>query len=460
MSLAEFFVRHFGHRVWLTYKGEYGILSRQRRFTPLVTADSQALEQHRLKSLVAILTHADATTTHYAELFRRHGLDPRKVTSFTELSKLPFLTKEELNRDIDVFLSSVFARSELITSSTGGSSGLSLTFFRDRGAQNVRRAQDYLFNARLGIFPGTKRAWVWGSHIDAFSLRSIKARLANFLTERAIYFYAFDATPDSIDDFLRQLNDYHPRAIIAYPNMLSAMAQRSQAQHIAMTPIPRIIVTAEPLYDWQRKLFEQVFHAETFERYGAREIGTVASECQSHNGMHIFEPSYYLEVIDKDGNPLPPGKMGELVVTDLYNYGMPLIRYRTGDMVTLDDAPCPCGCTWRRITAIGGRVIDMIIRPDGSKVEGLVIITNLRTSGIRVQVQVVQTSPSSLVVRHLIGQPVRDDQQREFKQKISEALGAPIDVTYEPVEHLHYEQSGKYRYVICECDRDRKPIRR
>ena len=450
LSLSEVFVRCVGNRIWLVYKGEYGILKWQRRFAPLWMADDETLANTRLRFLKAILSHAGETTAHYSHLFQKFSFDPRGITSCKDLRELPFLTKEELNGDMDAFLSNSFAKTDLTCSSTGGSSGLPLTFYRDKAAQAVRRAQDFLFNAKLGIYPGTKRAWVWGARMDAFSVRSLRARISNFLTERASYFYAYDAPPEKMDEFLKKLQQHRPEAVFAYPNMLAALAKRASQTGLAVS-IPRVAVTAEPLYDWQRRLFRQVFSAETFERYGAREIGTVASECDQHCGMHIFEPSYCFEVVDETGNDVPNGQMGELVVTDLFNYAMPLVRYRTGDMVILDDSSCGCGCTWRRIVGIGGRRVDMIVRPDGAKVEGLVVVNSLHMSGVRVRVQVIQTTPTSMVVRYLETDTIPEKVRCRFHGRISEALGVSLDIVYEPVSQLRYDPSGKYRYVICEC---------
>jgi phenylacetate-CoA ligase len=451
LRLAEPLVRYFGYPLWLVYKGELGIVTWQRRFQPLWAADRERLQELRLPALAAMLVHAASTTKYYLELFRKLGFDPRSLQSESDIKQLPFLTKEQLNQDLNSFLSNAYRREQLVCSSTGGSSGLSLTFYRDRQVQAIRRAQDYLFNAHIGVFPGQRRAWVWGARMDAFSMRSPKALIANALTERAIYFYAFDASDEKMDDFLKELKRHKPMTIFAYPNMLAALAQRAQKIEMTMPPIRNVIVTAEPLHKWQRPLFREIFGAETFERYGAREIGTVASECNQHTGMHLFEPSYHLEVVDDEGRDVPYGQMGELVVTDLYNRGMPFIRYRTGDMVVMDDGYCSCGCTWRRIVGIGGRIVDMIARPDGSRVEGLVIVNALHTSGFRLRVQVVQTTPISLIVRHLASDRIPEPARDAFARRIRETLGDTVSVTYEPVEQLHYDPSGKYRYVTSEC---------
>lgn len=452
MRLAETFVRLVGDRIWLAYKGEYATLRWQRSFAPLWNMDYDALERIRLQRLQAILTHAGQTTRHYSQLFRELNFDASALTSADGIRVLPLLAKEELNRDIDSFLSNVYAKCDLICSSTGGSSGVPLTFYRDGTVQLVRRAQERFLRSKIDVQPGSRRAWVWGAQMDAFSMRSLKAKIANFLTERAIYFYAFDATPQNMDEFLVMMKRHRPDVVIAYPNMLAALAQRAQETNM-QTPVAKVLVGAEPLHDWQRLLFRSVFSAETFEQYGSREIGTVASECYQHCGMHIFEPSYVFEVLDQLGNPVPNGQMGELVVTDLFNRAMPLVRYRTGDMVTLCVGDCKCGCTWRRITEIGGRVVDMILRPDGSKVEGLVVVSMLRQSGVRVKVQVVQITPESFIVRHLQTDTIDEDLRHNFTARLSEALRAPLQIVFEPVAQLPYDPSGKYRYVISQCNR-------
>ncbi|TFH58009.1 MAG: hypothetical protein E4G91_09865, partial [Candidatus Zixiibacteriota bacterium] len=101
MSLSEIFVRTIGNRIWLVYKREYGIRKWHRHFAPLWRADDKTLANERLHSLKAILSHAGETTSHYSQLFRQLGFDPRGVTSSEDIRELPFLTKEELNSDMD-----------------------------------------------------------------------------------------------------------------------------------------------------------------------------------------------------------------------------------------------------------------------------------------------------------------------------------------------------------------------
>lgn len=454
MGVTELLIRHVGNPLLLAYRGESAILSRYRHFRPMWGATREEIENHQLKQMQKMLLHAGNSSEFYKRRFQEARFKAGEVKSLSDISVVPFLTKYDLNSAMAEILSSRFKRSDLIESSTGGSSGVPLTFFRDREVTAVRRAQDVFFNEKLGIFPGTKRAWVWGSPLDTYHLDKFKARVANFLGDRAIYFYSFDATTETSRQFLEAINRFKPKAIYAYPNMLAALAELARDSGIKMKKISKVVVTAEPLYEWQRELFGEVFGAETFERYGSREIGTVASEGMDHVGMHIFEPTYFLEVIDADGRPAAYGEMGELVVTDLYNRAMPLIRYRTGDMVRIENASARSNTVWRRITAVGGRVVDLVYRLDGSRIAGEAIIMSLRTSGVRNKVQVVQNAPEKLTVKHLYSEAILPEIQSVFQEKVNEVLGGSIVIEYVGVAELPYDKSGKYRYVTSECGKE------
>lgn len=452
MSLAGRFVRSIGYPLLLAYRGESALLRHHRILRRFWSASPEQLERHRLERLRLLLRHAAATSPFHRDRFAGAGLEVERIQGCEDIRVLPLLDKQDLNQHMDRILSNAIPRDKLTQSSTGGSSGVPLTFYRDRDATAVRRAQDYFFNARLDIYPGSKRAWVWGSPIDVNQLGSLKARLANFLSERAIYFYSFDAGPEAMAAFLRQLQSHRPDAIFAYPNMLAVIAEHIRSSGTIVPPVRRIITTAEPTYDWQRELFRAVFGCDTYERYGSREIGTVAAEGPERDGMVNFEPTYYLEVIDEQGRAVVGDSLGELVVTDLYNFAMPLIRYRTGDLVKLDAASPLNGSCWRRISAVGGRVVDLIVRPDGARIAGEAIIMALRTSGFQQKVQVVQLRPQSFVVRHLSGAVIANDVRDRFKLRLDGLLGAPVTIEYQAVGELKYDKSGKYRYVTSECD--------
>ena len=122
---------------------------------------------------------------------------------------------------------------------------------------------------------------------------------------------------------------------------------------------------AEPWTEAMRKHIEELLPLKALDIYGLSEVAGpgVANECLEQNGLHVFEDHFYPEIIDsKTGEPLPDGQKGELVFTCLTKEGVPLIRYRTRDItMIMDDGPCPCGRTGRRIRRLMGRTDDMLI---------------------------------------------------------------------------------------------------
>jgi phenylacetate-CoA ligase len=454
MTLMKFFVRHLGYRLYLAYQGEMGILSDFRQFLPLWTADRDALAARKLVALKAILLHASKTSAFYHDSFQRAGFDPNGISSLSDLTALPFLTKVDLSKEMSRVLSNQFRKEDLMTYTTGGSSGLTLTFYRDKRTTEIRRAQDLLFSHKIGVYPGAKRAWVWGAPLDAWRRYTVKSRIRNALSERAIFFHSYHGSDTNIEAFLQNLNKHRPEVIMAYPNMLAVLAEYARDHKISIHPVPKVVVTAESVYDWQRELFKQVFGAVTYERYGAREMGTLASETDCHHGLHIFEPTYVIEVVDQQGKAVAPGEMGELVITDLCNYAMPLIRYRTGDMITLDDSPCSCDCTWRRISSVGGRILDLVSKSDGSRVAGQVILDILRDATLRCRVQIRQRSVNTFVIQHLPADTIGDDLRGKVQQTFRTYLGGEVNVAYETVNELTHDKSGKYRWFINELNRN------
>ncbi|NCC83674.1 MAG: phenylacetate--CoA ligase family protein, partial [Clostridia bacterium] len=113
-----------------------------------------------------------------------------------------------------------------------------------------------------------------------------------------------------------------------------------------------------------RRKIEKTFDADVFNCYGLSEMGGpgVGFECPAKNGIHLWEDTYLIEIIDpKTLEVLPPGEVGELVITSIHREAMPILRYRTGDLTRIIPEPCPCGRTHIRVDRLKGRADDMII---------------------------------------------------------------------------------------------------
>src|SRR5690606_25431630 len=131
-----------------------------------------------------------------------------------------------------------------------------------------------------------------------------------------------------------------------------------------------VIVGAEKLYPFQRKLIEEAFAAPVFETYGSREFMLIAAECDRHEGLHLTSEHLLVEILDEDGRPTPAGEAGNVVITDLYNFGMPFIRYANGDRAIAGWSKCSCGRGLPLLRQVTGRRLDVLHSPDGRRIPG------------------------------------------------------------------------------------------
>ena len=192
----------------------------------------------------------------------------------------------------------------------------------------------------------------------------------------------------------------------------------------------------------------EVFDCRVFNRYGCREVSLIASECGEHNGLHTMAEGLYVEVIRGD-QPAQPGELGAVLVTDLLNRAMPLIRYRIGDMAVPAAGPCPCGRGLPRLQSVQGRVTDFLVGTDGRLVSGaaLTVLVVAKRPSLG-QVQIWQDTRGRVLykIAKREGDGL-DTADREFLDRQTKLyLGQDAKIECELVEALPSEPSGKFLF--------------
>jgi phenylacetate-CoA ligase len=211
-----------------------------------------------------------------------------------------------------------------------------------------------------------------------------------------------------------------------------------------------IVTTSMMLLDPERRVIERVFGCKCTNRYGCEEVSLIACECERHEGMHLNVDHVFVEFLRDDGTDAEPGEDANIVVTDLINRGMPLIRYRVEDRGVLSDRACSCGRGLPLMERVTGRQADFLKRADGSLVAGVSLVERTLTAvpGIQ-QLQLVQDRLDHICAKVVAGLGYDHDSAAALDCELKSVFGVATVVEIERVEALAQTSSGKYRFAIC-----------
>ena len=408
---------------------------------------AQQLQEWQLARLRALLRHAGEHVPYYRALFSSSGFDPEQVRKLADLSGLPLLRKVDIASARDSFKS---ARAVgLRPFATGGSSGEPLQFFLGRRRISHDIAAKWRATRWWGVDIGDREAVLWGSPIELQAQDRLR-RLRDALL-RSTLLPAFAMSPARLDDYAGQLRRWRPRMLFGYPSALCRIASHAQARDLPLDGlgVKVAFVTAERLYDEQRAQIAAAFGCPVANGYGGRDAGFIAHECPD-GGMHITAEDIIVEIIDGNGQTLPPGATGEIVVTHLATQDYPFIRYATGDVGALGTQPCACGRGLPLLQKIEGRSTDFITAVDGTVMHGLALVYIVRELPQVQSFKIIQESLLRTRVLLVCVARLDDATRSAIVSGFQARLGAQVDIAIEEVDEIAAEASGKYRYVVSE----------
>ncbi len=414
---------------------------------------SEQIKSLQLERLRALLLHAGRHCPYYADLFARSGFKPERLSVLSDLASLPVLTKRDIQAHNQSMVAANIPDSRLVPNQTGGSTGSPLRFFLDKQRLYSRKASTVRHDRWAGLDVGHKLAVLWGNRHDFAEDQALKARLKHRLYDRRIFLDTSDMSQSKIDGFIESLKAYRPSYYLAYANSIYLLARYIREKNIADYHRPLSIITsAELLTDEQRALIESVFECKIFNRYGCRETSVIASECSEHDGMHVCAETLLVEFVRQAGAD-SSDNAAKIVITDLLNYGMPLIRYQIEDMGSPVIGPCRCGRGLPRMNISGGRVTDFLVTPDNRVISGaaMTIYFIATVPGIA-QAQIIQERKDFMVLKLVKGGQFSDKTLQLLDQKVQEFFGNAMKYEIDFVEDIPKTASGKYRFSICKLD--------
>jgi phenylacetate-coenzyme A ligase PaaK-like adenylate-forming protein len=393
----------------------------------------EQLQKIQLKRLKAIVHYAYYHVPYYTKLFKSVEFLPGDLKSLSDIHKIPVTTKEAVRDNYVDMISTRISKSNQKSYYTSGSTGIPLEMIRDQ------RAQDYSTALKAYAFMEC------GVKITDTFLTVAQAGDALLPNQHSILAKA------KTDEIIAALKKIQPDVLYSYANILEVLTSEDMSG-----VAPRLIFSQGiKLRDHCRNLVKKSFGREVFDTYGSVEFSRLAFECKAHSGLHMITDGAVLEIL-KDGKPVPPGDSGDIVVTGLYNFSMPLIRYQQNDIGILSDDVCNCGRRWPLIKSIEGRSVDFFIMPSGKKIDPGELYFNIYNE-IRedvfcvYQFQVVQEKKDCVVINIVQG--------KNFDLKIIPRLKKSIEKTFSDidenvsvdvviVDEIPKEKTGKVRTMV------------
>src|SRR3989475_4471568 len=364
------------------------------------------------------------------------------------LAALPLLTKRVLQEASGELISERRPR-RVTRKTTGGSTGEAVTLLKDREATAREMAATWLAFDWFGVRIGDRAIRFWGEPFT--HRRRLRFAAADFAMHR-MRFSAFAFDTASLRRYWDRCLSYRPDYLYGYVSMLEAFARYLLDGGIdgRQLGLKLVVTTAEVLSEPQREHLRRAFGCPVQNEYGCGEVGPIAYECPNE-ALHVMTEHLYVELVGPDGRPAGPRQSGEVVVTDLANRAMPLVRYRLGDFAVAGREPCPCGRGFPTLERIWGREYDFVETADGRRFHGeffMYLFEEMRQRGIGVrQFQGVQHGPDDLAIALVSAEDPTAEQAAHLCHRIQQYLGS-TRVAIARVDRLERARSGKMAVIV------------
>lgn len=416
--------------------------------------NSEELKKLQDRKLSNLLKWAYETVPFYKKQFNKLNFYPNITKNPRDkLLKIPIIKKSDIQENIHKFVSKKKIRYKI--EKTSGSTGKPTKFLKDFNTISMGSACFYRELNWYGYNIGDPYVWLWGGR----PVESIVKKFIEYIRNLLRNIKKFD-THRFNNEKLRQIYDYikflEPSIIYGYVSSIDLLAEFIDSKNLDPLEVGSIVTSAEKLQSIKREKFRKIFKTDIFDQYGTTEITSIAGECEKQLGLHINMEHVFLELI-KDGERIvDPNIEGEVVLTDLDNYKMPLIRYNIEDIATFKKGICECGRESDLLSTVKGRHSDIIKGLNGNKVHGeffahLFESTNFDDLTNLKQFQVVQDNISHLLINLVVKRRPKYKKIRELKKIVFRYLG-DIDIDFNFVDSIPRSESGKLKYVISQVN--------
>jgi phenylacetate-CoA ligase len=350
---------------------------------------------------------------YYKRAFDKVNFKPLDIKALSDLSRVPLLSKEDVKKNVHFSLfSDTHDKKQMHRINTSGSTGEPFVCYADKFQLEMRFATTLRALEMTGWKFGDRQLRLWHQTLGMNRTQILKERLDAWFMRRH-FIPAFEMSEDSLKSLIKTIEKKKPLLIDGYAESLNfiAIASTTKSTHKPLA----LMSSAQQLTDSTRAQIETQFGAKVLDKYGSREFSGIAYQCLDSENHHVQDESYIVEIL-VDGRPAEVGEIGEIVITDLNNFSMPLIRYRIGDMaVAVKQDSCTCGRSHSQIGEITGRTQALISCSNGVWLPGTFFAHFFKDFDYAIMhYQVIQEDLDSFSI-NIVAKP-------QFTQKVGEEI--------------------------------------
>ena len=404
--------------------------------------------------LFELVKYAGQNIPYYKHIIQKYNIQFSEDTIFEDIKKFPILTKEIIRNNFDELYK--FRDNTYYRNTTSGSTGEPSIFYQDKYCLEWQIATKILFDEWAGRKMGDPIVKLWGAIEDILKGgQGIKGYLKQQLYG-VTTLNSYMMTEGNLYDYVKRINKIKPHLILAYTNSIDELCRFIQEQDLSIYSPQAIMTSAGVLFPEFRKRIEEVFHAPVFDCYGSRETGDIACNCEKSYQLHLIPSIHYLEIVSDSGKELNKEESGEIIITLLTNYTMPLIRYKIEDRGVLSEAECSCGRGFPFLKKVEGRIRSIFRNKQGDIIDGGFFIELFYFRDYVKQLQVIQKAYDVIIINLVLKDSHRIKEAKkdfiEINKKINLAMGYETEIKYNIVDEIKPSPSGKHLQTFSQME--------
>ncbi len=412
--------------------------------------DREKLATYQLKELKRVIKYSYENVPYYNTLLKSNNIKPDDINSISDLNKISIITKNDMRINTNDLISREYDKSDLIRYSTSGSTGMPLPVYVTQKEDDYRKAKHLRSNIIVGQKP-------WDTYV-CITTPSHFGEIPSILRKVGLFSREFVSVFDDTSSQIKQIEKIKPDLLTGYSSSLYLLARGVKEREITSIHPKLILGGAELSDETTRRYIEDVFNAPFIDQYAIVELEKLSWQCKEREEYHIDADSIIIQFVDKNGEEVSEGERGEIVCTSLFNYAMPFIRYKVGDIGIPSGNDCSCGITFPTMKMIEGRSDSMLILPGGKIVSPRnfnIAMNYFEDIKSIMQFKVIQKREEYFEIYLKLNEDAADES--EISRKLSDHMyntlyldRDEIILQVKIVDNIPKDKTGKFRAIVSE----------